>query len=213
MKRVIYVHPIISIFKRAIDLIGASVGLIIFLPLFPIIALVIKISSPGPVFYCQQRVGRIWPDHVQHFKMIKFRSMRTDAEAKTGPVWAQKNDPRLTRVGIFLRKTRLDELPQFINVIKGEMSLIGPRPERPMISDKLEIDIPFYTERTYGVVPGITGLAQVNQGYDENLDDVRAKLAFDFAYSLSLTKPIHWLAMDAKIMIKTIMVMVLGRGQ
>ena len=213
MKRIIYVHPIISILKRIIDLVGAWMGLIIFLPLFPIIALMIKISSPGPVFYCQQRVGRIWPDDVQHFEMIKFRSMRTDAEAKTGPVWAQKNDPRLTKIGIFLRKTRLDELPQFINVIQGDMSLIGPRPERPMISDKLEIDIPFYTERTYGVMPGITGLAQVNQGYDENLDDVKAKLAFDFAYSLALTKPMHWLAMDTKIVFKTFIVMVLGRGQ
>ena len=139
--------------------------------------------------------------------------MRSDAEAKTGPVWAQKNDPRLTKVGIFLRKTRLDELPQFINVIQGDMSLIGPRPERPIISDKLETDIPFYTERTYGVMPGITGLAQVNQGYDEDLEDVRSKLAYDFAYSLSLTKPMQWLAMDTKIIFKTIMVMVLGRGQ
>lgn len=212
MNKTNYIHPLIVVLKRAIDIIGAGIGLMLFVPLFPIIALSIKASSPGPVFYTQKRVGCIWLNKVDYFNIIKFRTMRDDAEAETGPVWSEENDPRLTKAGIFLRKTRLDELPQFFNVLAGEMSLIGPRPERPLISDQLDVDIPFYSERTFGVMPGITGLAQVNQGYDRNLDDVRSKLAFDFAYSLTLSHPRLWIVMDIKIVFKTIQVMLMGRG-
>ena len=139
--------------------------------------------------------------------------MVTDAEASSGAVWATTNDNRLTAIGKILRKVRLDELPQFINVIKGDMSLIGPRPERPEIVIDLDKKIPFYSERTYEMTPGITGLAQVYQGYDTCLDDVKTKIGYDFAYSLSLTSVHTWLLMDLKIIFKTIAIMILGRGQ
>jgi lipopolysaccharide/colanic/teichoic acid biosynthesis glycosyltransferase len=150
---------------------------------------------------------------VQVFNMIKFRTMVTNAEASSGAVWATSNDNRLTVVGKILRKVRLDELPQFINVIKGDMSLIGPRPERPEIVIDLDKAIPFYSERTYDMTPGITGLAQVHQGYDTCIDDVKTKIGYDFAYSLSLTKLHTWVLMDLKIIFKTMYIMVLGRGQ
>jgi len=145
--------------------------------------------------------------------MIKFRTMRSDAELKSGAVWATKSDPRITRVGHLLRKTRLDELPQFINVLRGEMSLIGPRPERPGFYHKLEIEIPFFADRTYGVMPGITGLAQVNQGYDTSIEDVRSKVGFDHRYALALDNPLSWIKMDLDITLRTVMVMLMGRGQ
>lgn len=199
--------------KRTFDLIFASLGFLITAPLFPLIALAIKLNSPGPVFYRQLRVGRQYPHQTELFEMIKFRSMISDAEGTTGPVWATDQDSRVTAVGSFLRKSRLDELPQFINVLRGEMSLVGPRPERPGFYRTLENNIPFFVERIYGVPPGITGLAQVNQGYDTSLDDVRRKLGFDLQYSLALTSPTKWISMDLKIVAKTIVTMVLGRGQ
>jgi lipopolysaccharide/colanic/teichoic acid biosynthesis glycosyltransferase len=139
--------------------------------------------------------------------------MRTDAEAKTGPVWATSDDPRVTRVGRFLRKTRLDELPQCLNVLRGEMSVVGPRPERPVFVGRLEDDIPFYVERTYGLRPGITGLAQVNQGYDATVEDVRSKVLHDHAYAVLIRTPGSWLKTDLGIIAKTFTVMVLGKGQ
>ncbi len=199
--------------KRIFDIVFASVALVLCLPVLPFIAIAIKLNSVGPIFYKQLRVGRSFPDHVQLFEMIKFRTMVTDAESETGAVWAKKHDSRITSVGRFLRKTRLDELPQFINVIKGEMSLIGPRPERPGFYQKLEMAIPFFTERTYGVSPGITGLAQVNQGYDTSIEDVRNKVCYDHCYSLALSKPSTWLLMDISIILRTIAVVVMGRGQ
>ena len=208
-----FIHPHIIWYKRLLDIIAASAGLLILIVLFPFIALTIKLNSQGPIFFRQIRIGRSWPNRTELFYMIKFRTMCSNAEQGSGPVWAAKNDSRITAVGQFLRKTRLDELPQFINVIRGEMSLIGPRPERPGIAHTLENNIPFFTERTYGVKPGITGLAQVNQGYDETLDDVRSKLAYDLSYSLSLTRPKYWLQMECQIMLKTVAVMILGRGQ
>ena len=208
-----FIHPTTKRMKRAMDILGALIGLSLTFWLFPLIALAIKFDSPGPVLFRQTRVGRIWPDRMEIFEMMKFRSMCNDAEKGTGAVWATKGDPRVTRVGKFLRKTRLDELPQFLNVLKGDMSLIGPRPERPCISDNLENDIPFYKERTYGVTPGITGLAQIYQGYDETLDDVRSKLGYDLAYSLTLNRPAAWLMTDLKIVFLTIWIMITGRGQ
>ena len=208
-----FVHPLIRVAKRSIDVLGASLGLLLTLLLLPFIALAIKLESPGPVLFRQLRIGRSWPDRVELFSMLKFRSMRSDAEALSGPVWAQRNDPRITRVGRFLRKSRLDELPQFINVLRGDMSLIGPRPERPGITRQLEHEIPFFVERTYGVAPGITGLAQVCNGYDESLDDVRTKLSYDLAYSLCLSRPSSWLMMEARIVWLTLQVMLGGRGR
>ena len=199
--------------KRKFDIVASSVALILLLPLFPFIALAIKLDSSGPVFFRQLRVGSYYPDRAEFFEMIKFRSMRSDAEKNTGAVWAQKTDPRITTTGRFLRKSRLDELPQLINVLKGDMSIIGPRPERPDFYRNLENEIPFYSDRTYGVRPGITGLAQVYQGYDSCFEDVRSKVAYDHSYALALESVSGWLLTDAKIALMTVWVMIRGRGQ
>ncbi|KGY10658.1 sugar transferase [Vibrio sinaloensis] len=199
--------------KRLFDLTGSVVALLLLLPILPFIAIAIKLSSPGPVFYKQLRVGKSTPEKMVFFEIIKFRTMYQDAEQRTGAVWATENDPRITPVGRFLRKTRLDEIPQLFNVIRGEMSLIGPRPERPSFYSKLENAIPFFADRTYGVMPGITGLAQVNQGYDTCIDDVRRKVGFDHSYALSLRSLRSWLAMDIDIITRTIIVMFDGRGR
>ena len=199
--------------KRWFDLAAAAFGLLMVLPLFPLIALAIRLESRGPVFFKQLRIGQALPSRTDVFMMIKFRTMAQDAEVKSGPVLAQKNDARITRVGKFLRKTRLDELPQFINVLRGDMSLIGPRPERPSFCNRLEKQIPYFTDRTYGLKPGITGLSQIHQGYDECLEDVKNKLGYDLSYTLSLTSVKNWLKADLAIVFGTIKVMVLGRGQ
>ena len=199
--------------KRLTDILLACIGLIITLPLFPIIAIAIKIESKGPVFFTQLRIGKSTPNHVELFNMIKFRTMINNAEKSTGATWAKSTDTRITTVGLFLRKTRLDEIPQFLNVLHGEMSMIGPRPERPGFYKKLEDNIPFFCERTYGVTPGITGLAQVNQGYDTCTEDVRRKVGFDHSYALALSTPLSWLKMDINIIFRTILVMMMGRGQ
>ena len=156
----------ISRAKRTFDFVSSLLALVILSPVFPFIALAIALTSRGPIFYRQLRVGKSTPSKMEIFEIMKFRSMYEDAETRSGAVWATQNDPRITPVGRFLRKTRLDELPQLFNVLKGEMSLIGPRPERPTFYNKLENEIPYFADRTYGVMPGITGLAQVNQGYD-----------------------------------------------
>ena len=207
------IDPTTAHSKRAFDLFFSVIGLLLTLPLFPLIALAIRVESPGPIFFRQLRIGKSFPDRVLLFEMIKFRTMVQDAEKGTGATWAKKKDARITRVGNFLRKTRLDELPQFINVIRGDMSIIGPRPERPGFYHKLETAIPFFAERTYGVPPGITGLAQVNQGYDTCIEDVRSKVGFDHTYALALSSVTSWLKMDLYIMFKTVEVMVMGRGQ
>ncbi|UXI00240.1 sugar transferase [Photobacterium sp. TY1-4] len=201
------------ILKRLSDLVLSTLGLLLTLPLWPLIALAIKLESPGPVFFRQLRVGQIHHHRVELFHMIKFRSMGQFAEKETGAVWASRQDPRVTRVGKFLRKTRLDELPQFLNVLRGDMSLIGPRPERPEFCGDLQNALPFYAERTAGLKPGITGLAQVNNGYDETLDDVKHKLLWDHAYSTALSSPFQWLMMDLRIIGKTAWIMMAGRGQ
>ena len=199
--------------KRALDIGVALIGLTLTAPLWPLIALAIKLDSKGPVLFSQLRVGRALADRTELFRMLKFRSMRSDAEARSGAVWATKNDPRITTVGLFLRKTRLDEIPQLLNVLKGDMSIVGPRPERPGFYGKLEAAIPFFADRTVGLRPGITGLAQVNQGYDTSLDDVRRKVTFDHAYAMRLASPMSWLRSDIGIMVKTVTVMATGRGQ
>lgn len=208
-----FVPTEVRVAKRIFDLTLAIGLLLATLPLWPLIMLAIKVSSKGPIFFVQQRIGAANAEQFQLFDMVKFRTMVSDAEKNSGPVWASKNDPRITPVGRFLRKTRLDELPQLWNVLKGEMSMIGPRPERAGIMGKLENQIPLFNERMYGVLPGITGLAQVYQGYDETIEDSRNKLGYDLAYAVSLSGMGKWLLMDLHICLKTISVVVLGRGQ
>ncbi|PMO05237.1 sugar transferase [Vibrio splendidus] len=203
----------ISRAKRTFDFVSSLIALILLAPVFPLIAMAIALTSRGPIFYRQLRVGKSTPEKMAIFEIMKFRSMYEDAETRSGAVWATANDPRITPVGRFLRKTRLDELPQLFNVLKGEMSLIGPRPERPTFYTKLENEIPYFVDRTYGVMPGITGLAQVNQGYDTCIDDVRRKVGFDHSYALSLCSVKSWIAADLSIISKTIIVMVDGRGR
>jgi len=202
-----------AVAKRCMDVVGASTALVLFAPLIPLIMFAIRVESQGPIFFRQMRVGRALPDQTELFEMIKFRTMYQNAESKSGPVWAMPNDPRITRVGNFLRKTRLDEIPQFVNVLRGEMSIVGPRPERPGFYKHLEEAIPYYSDRTYDLRPGITGLAQVNQGYDRDIEDVKRKVLFDHVYAASITKFWTWLKMDITIFTRTVMVMALGRGQ
>lgn len=157
-----------------------AIALLLFIPCVPVIALsalLVRLTSRGPAFYRQERVG----ENGHKFMLIKLRTMRHDAEAESGPVWADDMDPRTTRVGRFLRKTHLDELPQLINVVRGEMSLVGPRPERPYFVDRLQGRIPGYEERLK-VRPGITGLAQITNGPDRTEEDVRRKVELDRNY-------------------------------
>jgi exopolysaccharide biosynthesis polyprenyl glycosylphosphotransferase len=166
------------IVKRSMDIVLSSIGLFFLLPVFAVLAVLIKRSSAGPVFYRQERCGL----NGKPFDMLKFRTMSVNAEVATGPVWAVKNDPRRTRFGAFLRQTSLDELPQLINVLRGEMSLVGPRPERPVFVNKLSRKIPHYPAR-HAVLPGITGLAQLFLPPDIDEDDVQRKLTFDLYYA------------------------------
>ncbi len=166
----------IRIAKRLTDILGSSFGLALTLPLYPLIGAAIYLESPGPIFIRQRRAGQLCDPEpgstaaaprpkFREFTMLKFRSMHPDVEKITGPVFATTDDPRATRVGKFLRKTHLDELPQFINVLFGEMSIVGPRPERPEIAQDLAMAIPYFEERMRDLRPGITGLAQVSLGY------------------------------------------------
>ncbi len=209
----LHVPRAVAALKRAIDIAVASLALVLTAPIWPLIMLAIRLDSPGPVIFRQLRVGRALTDRTELFEMMKFRSMFIDAEARSGAVWAKANDPRITRVGLLLRKTRLDELPQLLNVLAGDMSIVGPRPERPGFYGKLEAAIPYFADRTVGLRPGITGLAQVRQGYDTCIDDVRRKVTFDHAYALRLSDVWSWLRLDLGIMTRTIAVMVTGRGQ
>ncbi len=188
--------------KRLIDVLASSFVLLAGSPLWLVLALWIKLDSRGPMLYRQVRVGR---DAIQ-FDMLKFRSMIQNAE-QMGPQWAGKKDPRITRVGKILRQLHLDEIPQMINVLKGDMSLIGPRPERPMFVEELARDIPLYMRRLR-VRPGITGWAQVKHKYDESVDDVKRKVQYDLYYIENMS-----LRMDFKIALNTLYHMLLGRGR
>lgn len=204
---------LVSIIKRTIDIVGSIIGLVLSAPIMLLAGIAIKLSSKGPIFYQQQRVGKFEDHFVELFNVYKLRTMVADAEQKTGAVWASKQDSRITKVGLFLRKTRIDELPQFFNVLKGEMSLIGPRPERPVFYNKLESGIPFYSQRTFGVKPGISGLAQVMNGYDETIDDVKSKIAWDYAYVLAMCSVSQWLKMECDILARTVYIVFTGKGQ
>jgi sugar transferase (PEP-CTERM system associated) len=191
-----------SIRKRVFDIIFSLFGILLTLPLFPIICLLIKLDSPGPVLYRQVRVG----EKEKKFEIYKFRTMEQDAEVKTGAVWAGENDPRITRAGKILRKSRLDEIPQFFNVLKGDMSFVGPRPERPEFVKNLKEQIPYYSKRHF-VKPGITGWAQVNYAYAASIDDSFEKLRYDLYYIKHYS-----LWFDFKIILLTIKVFVFGSG-
>ncbi|GGF76089.1 hypothetical protein GCM10007301_40110 [Azorhizobium oxalatiphilum] len=208
-----YVHPMVRVGKRAFDIVVGLVAFLVLAIAFIPVAIGIRLTSKGPIFYKQIRVGLSTATRTDLFYLYKFRTMRVDAEAGTGPVWATANDPRITPIGRFMRKTRIDELPQAINVLRGDMSIVGPRPERPAFLQKLEKEIPFYVERTHGLRPGITGLAQVNQGYDGSIEDVRSKVGYDHAYAMRLLDPWDWFKTDVWIIFRTVSVMVLGKGQ
>ncbi len=182
------------IIKKSIDIIISVLGLIIMMPVCLFIGILIKIESKGPVIYSQVRIGQ----YRNKFKLLKFRTMLNDSEIETGPVWAKKNDPRITKVGRILRKIRLDEIPQLVNVIRGEMSLVGPRPERPYFVDKLCEEYPYYVRRL-SVKPGITGWAQVVGSYDSTIENVKNKLKLDFFYIENIS-----LILDIKILLLTI---------
>ena len=187
--------------KRVLDLCAAFILLVCTSPIMLLAALAVRFESPGPVIYSQRRVGLFG----KTFTVFKFRSMRNDAE-KNGAVWATKSDPRVTKVGKFIRKTRIDELPQLWNVLKGEMSLIGPRPERPEFVEELEKEIPFYSLR-HAVKPGVTGWAQVCYPYGSSVDDSRRKLEYDLYYAKNMS-----LLLDIKIVLKTIGVILFPKG-
>jgi lipopolysaccharide/colanic/teichoic acid biosynthesis glycosyltransferase len=239
--------PLVRLAKRAVDVVGAGLGLAVTLPLYPVIGAAIWLESPGPIFYRQRRAGRLLgPGELpgtfrfSEFDMLKFRTMRPDAERGTGAVLAEKADPRVLRIGRLLRATRLDELPQFWNVLRGEMSIVGPRPERPELLHNLALAIPFFEERMRNVKPGITGLAQVSLGYSGDAsedsdvaqfraaltnpfqlegaegalaDDMRLKMLFDLAYTASLEHLPTFLRTELAILAKTPLVMLRGLGR
>jgi lipopolysaccharide/colanic/teichoic acid biosynthesis glycosyltransferase len=241
------VNKTVGFLKRSFDIVGSALGLAVASPLLGAVAAAIKLDDGGPIFSRQTRAGAHMSaegdaTNVYEYKMLKFRTMRVDAEKSGQAIRAQEGDPRVTRVGRFLRRTRLDEIPNLFNVLKGEMSIIGPRPERPATIHNLAAAIPFFEERMRNVRPGITGLAQVNLDYlghlgdDHQLahireflvnpfdldydssesneaDDMRTKILFDFAYAASLEKVSSFLMTDFEILVKTPMVMFLGKGR
>jgi sugar transferase (PEP-CTERM system associated) len=190
------------VLKRCLDLLFGFAGLVLSLPLMALVAIAIRLDSRGPILFRQTRVGL----GGRTFWLLKFRSMRVDAEKENGVQWAEKNDPRVTRAGRFLRKFHLDELPQFINVIRGDMSFVGPRPERPEFVDKLRQEMSYYDER-HTVRPGLTGWAQVQFHYGASIEDARRKLEYDLFYLKNMT-----LLFDAVIILKTIRIVLLGEG-
>ncbi|GJM20097.1 MAG: hypothetical protein DHS20C15_00120 [Planctomycetota bacterium] len=190
------------VFGRLLDVLFAAVGLALASPLLLLVAVLVKLESPGPIFYTQERVGL----NGRPFKIAKFRSMRNDAEAKSGPVWASSNDARVTRVGKWLRKLRIDEIPQLWCVLSNDMTLVGPRPERPHFVEELEDEIPHYGRR-HLVKPGVTGWAQINYSYGNTIDDAFIKLQYDLYYIKHRT-----VALDMAILLRTVKVVVLQEG-
>lgn len=194
--------PVTLALKRVLDIIASGAGLALTLPACLIIALLIKLTSRGPIFFVQVRVGQ----DGAPFRLIKFRTMRQDAEAKSGPVWASQNDDRVTPIGRFMRLTRIDEIPQFLNILAGNMSFVGPRPERPHFVQQLESEISFYPLR-HTVKPGLTGWAQVSHPYGASVDDAQEKLRYELYYIKNMG-----LLLDLNIMLRTISVILRGSG-
>ena len=188
--------------KRIMDVCVSASILLLGFPVWLIVAAAIKLGSPGPAVYSQVRVGQ----NGKNFTMFKFRSMYQDAEKHSGPAWATEKDPRITPMGRFIRKTRLDEIPQFFNVLKGEMSLVGPRPERPFFVEQLKKEIPWYVRRIK-MKPGVTGWAQVKHKYDASIEDVKQKVMYDLYYFENMS-----IKLDVKIMLHTLLVVFTGKG-
>ncbi len=192
-----YLFKIQKMIKRVGDVLAALVGLIVSIPVFLIVPLIIKLDSPGPVFFRQQRVG----EYKTRFTMIKFRTMKVASDTATENKWSLSGEDRITRVGAFLRKTRIDEIPQLINVFKGEMSLVGPRPDIHFLMEQLDEKVPYYSLR-YSVKPGITGWAQIKYGYVASVKEGRERHEYDLYYIKNLS-----IFLDAWIMLKTVQVM------
>ncbi|QNI36590.1 TIGR03013 family XrtA/PEP-CTERM system glycosyltransferase [Edaphobacter albus] len=195
------VKPSQQIARRFVSTLAAATGLLLFLPFFPFVVLAVRFSSPGPIFFTQTRVGL----GGRNFRVIKFRTMRTDAEV-AGAKWASKDDPRATKVGRFMRKTRIDEIPQLWNVLKGDMGFVGPRPERPEFVPWLSENIPYFDLR-HMIRPGLTGWAQVRYGYGSTLEEAREKLEYDLYYIKHMT-----LGLDLLIMFETVKTILRRRG-
>jgi sugar transferase (PEP-CTERM system associated) len=193
---------LVMLCKRVIDIIASIVGLIVSSPIALITAVAIKVDSPGPVFYTQERVGQ----KEIPFRLYKFRSMTVDAESQSGPQWAGKNDPRVTRVGRIMRRLRIDELPQMINVLRGDMSFVGPRPEREFFVSRLKETVSYYALR-FTVKPGITGWAQISYPYGDSEEDAVEKLQYDLYYTKYMS-PVF----DLQILFETVKVVLLGKG-
>jgi sugar transferase (PEP-CTERM system associated) len=190
------------LYQRIFGVVGASLGLLLCGPLMLLAALLIKLESPGPVFYRQSRVGI----NGKTFDIIKFRSMHADAE-RSGPQWARESDPRITRIGAIMRKLRIDELPQFVNILRGQMSFVGPRPERPYFVDLLREQIPYFDLR-HSVRPGVTGWAQVSCPYGASVEDAKEKLQYDLFYVKNRS-----VTLDCVILFQTIKTILMGRGR
>jgi lipopolysaccharide/colanic/teichoic acid biosynthesis glycosyltransferase len=197
----LYQRPYTRFAKRTFDIVVASIGLSLTDPLLPVLALLVKLSK-GPLIYSQTRLG----EAGRHFTIYKFRTMRDDAEDPGRALWAEERDPRITPVGRFMRRTRLDELPQLVNVLRGEMSIVGPRPERPEFVELLEVEVPFWNRR-HLVKPGITGWAQVSCGYASDAEGTVRKLSYDLWYLRHRS-----LAVDLGICAKTLRALVSGAG-
>ena len=195
------VKPSQQIMRRLVSTLAAAVGLLLFAPFLPFVMLAVRLSSPGPIFFKQTRVGL----GGRTFEVVKFRTMRTDAEA-SGAKWASKNDPRVTRIGGFMRKTRLDEVPQLWNVLRGDMGFVGPRPERPEFVPWLSEQIPYFDLR-HMIRPGLTGWAQVRYGYGATLAEAREKLEYDLYYIKHMS-----LGLDLLIMFETVKTILRRRG-
>jgi lipopolysaccharide/colanic/teichoic acid biosynthesis glycosyltransferase len=195
-------HPLAATAKRLFDVAVALLVLVVTWPVMLAVALAVRLDSPGPVLFRQERTGR----GGRPFTLCKFRSMRQDAEKLTGPVWATEDDPRVTRVGRFLRKSRLDEMPQLFNILAGSMSLVGPRPERPVFVDELAGKIPYFRQR-HGVKPGLTGWAQINYPYGNTVEDALQKLQYDLFYIKYQS-----LLFDLSILFNTVKTVLLRKG-
>jgi sugar transferase (PEP-CTERM system associated) len=196
------VSPLLRLLKRVTDIGLSGLGLLLTAPLIPVIAVLIKLESYGPVLFAQERMGQ----NGKPFMLYKFRSMRVDAEVATGPVFAVDHDDRITRVGRLLRTTRLDELPQLFNILKGDMSFVGPRPERPFFVEHFQKDIPYYIQRL-SVKPGLTGWAQVNYAYCSTTEDTMQKLRLDLYYIKHMS-----LLLDLSILLRTVKTVMLRQG-